>query len=102
MADSAHQREIFEHLRERYLPLEPELPRIQAPTLLLWGDQDRILDVSSIETMKPLLKNASVVIIKDCGHAPILERPESAADYLKFIDQASLQAARQGKPSQRR
>jgi len=103
VADSAHQREVFEHLRDRYLPLEPELPRIQAPTLLLWGDQDRILDVSSIETMKPLLKNASVVIIKDCGHAPILERPEeSAADYLKFIDQASLQAARQGKPSQRR
>ena len=53
--------------------------------------------------MKPLLKNASVVIIKDCGHAPILERPEeSAADYLKFIDQASLQAAQQRKPSQPR
>ena len=94
VADSAHQRQVFEHLRDRYLPLEPELPRIDAPTLLLWGDQDRIIDVSSIETMKPLLKDASVVIIKGCGHAPILERPqESAADYLKFIDQASLQAA---------
>lgn len=103
VADSAHQSEVFEHLRERYVPLEPELPRIQAPTLLLWGDQDRILDVSSIETMKPLLKDASVVIIKGCGHAPILERPEeSAADYLKFIDQASLQAAeaRKGAPRQ--
>jgi len=94
VADSAHQREIFEHLQQRYLPLEPELPRITAPTLLLWGDQDRILDVSSIETMKPLLKDASLVIIKDCGHAPILERPEeSAAAYLKFIDQASQRAA---------
>ena len=101
VADSAHQREVFEHLRDRYLPLEPELPRIQAPTLLLWGDQDRILDVSSIEAMQPLLKKPSVVIIKGCGHAPILERPEeSAADYLKFIDQASLQAAQQRKPSQ--
>ncbi len=50
--------------------------------------------MSSIEAMQPLLKDASVVIIKGCGHAPILERPqESAADYLKFIDQASLQAA---------
>ncbi|SHL85929.1 alpha/beta fold hydrolase [Phytopseudomonas punonensis] len=94
VADSAHQREIFEHLQQRYLPLEPELPRITTPTLLLWGDQDRILDVSSIETMKPLLKDVSVVIIKGCGHAPILERPqESAADYLKFIDQASQHTA---------
>ncbi|MFB4367499.1 MULTISPECIES: alpha/beta fold hydrolase [unclassified Pseudomonas] len=102
VADSAHQREVFEHLLDRYVPLEPELPRIQAPTLLLWGDQDRILDVSSIEIMQPLLKDVSVVIIKGCGHAPILERPEeSAADYLKFIDQASRQTAEARKAAPR-
>lgn len=102
VADSAHQRQVFEHLHDRYLPLEPELPRIDAPTLLLWGEQDRIIDVSSIEAMKPLLKDASVVIIQGCGHAPILERPEeSAADYLKFIDQASLQAAQARKAAPR-
>ncbi|SDG28456.1 alpha/beta fold hydrolase [Phytopseudomonas seleniipraecipitans] len=85
--DSAHQREVFEHLQQRYLPLEPELPRISAPTLLLWGDQDRILDVSSVEAMKPLLVDVSVVIIKGCGHAPMLERPEeTAAHYRHFLD----------------
>lgn len=85
--DNPHQREVFEHLQQRYLPLEPELPRISAPTLLLWGDQDRILDVSSIEVMKPLLADARVVIMKGCGHAPMLERPEeTAAHYRQFLD----------------
>ncbi|KIP88057.1 MULTISPECIES: alpha/beta fold hydrolase [Pseudomonas] len=91
--DSAHQRVVFDHLRQRYLPLEPELPRISAPTLLLWGDQDRILDVSSIEVMKPLLADPSVVIMKGCGHAPMLERPEeTAAQYLQFVGTHGAQA----------
>lgn len=93
--DSAHQRVVFDHLQQRYLPLEPELPRIDAPTLLLWGDQDRILDVSSIEVMKPLLRNTSVVIMNGCGHAPMLERPEeTAAHYRSFIDAVVLQRAK--------
>jgi abhydrolase domain-containing protein 6 len=78
---------IFSQLRERYIPLEPELGKIQAPTLLLWGDQDRVLDVSSIEVMQPLLKQPTVVIMKDCGHAPMIERPdETAAHYQAFLD----------------
>ena len=43
--------------------LAPELPKIQAPTLLLWGRQDRVLDVSSIEVMQPLLNKPNVVIM---------------------------------------
>ncbi|MGL4317494.1 MAG: alpha/beta fold hydrolase [Pseudomonas sp.] len=87
MANREHYDQIFGQLRTQYVPLEPELPKIQAPTLLLWGDQDRVLDVSSIEVMKPLLKKPSVVIMKDCGHVPMLERPEETAQhYQAFLD----------------
>lgn len=87
MANQAHYDKIFAQLREHYVPLEPELPKIQAPTLLLWGDRDRVLDVSSIEVMKPLLREPSVVIMKDCGHAPMIERPEETAQhYQAFLD----------------
>jgi abhydrolase domain-containing protein 6 len=80
---------IFSQLRERYIPLEPELAKIQAPTLLLWGDQDRALDVSSIEVMQPLLKQPTVVIMKNCGHVPMIERPEeTASHYQAFLDNA--------------
>lgn len=88
MANQEHYDRIFVQLRERYIPLEPELPKISAPTLLLWGEQDRVLDVSSIEVMKPLLQKSSVVIMKDCGHAPMIERPEeTAAHYQAFLDE---------------
>jgi pimeloyl-ACP methyl ester carboxylesterase len=86
-ARSAQNDKVFSHLRERYIPLEPELPKIQAATLLLWGDEDRVLDVSSIEVMKPLLKKPTVVIMKDCGHVPMIERPEETAEhYQAFLD----------------
>lgn len=79
---------VFQQLRERYIPLEPELPKITAPTLLLWGDRDRVLDVSSIDVMKPLLKKPSVAILRDCGHVPMIERPEETARlYLDFLKQ---------------
>lgn len=87
MANAAHYDQVFQQLVERYFPLEPELPKIQAPTLLLWGRQDRVLDVSSIDVMQPLLAKPSVVIMDNVGHAPMLERPEeSALHYRRFLD----------------
>jgi pimeloyl-ACP methyl ester carboxylesterase len=87
MANRAHYDRIFAQLRKHYVPLEPELPKIQVPTLLLWGDQDRVLDVSSIGVMQPLLKRPSVVIMQNCGHVPMLERPaETAQHYQDFLD----------------
>ncbi len=78
---------VFEQLMTPLLSLEPELANIQAPTLLLWGDHDRLLDVSSIEVMKPLLKQSTAVIMQDCGHVPMVERPEETAEhYQAFLD----------------
>ncbi|SFA59399.1 alpha/beta fold hydrolase [Metapseudomonas otitidis] len=87
IANQVHYEAVFQQLVQRYIPLEPELPKIQAPTLLLWGDKDRVLDVSSLDVMKPLILHASTVIMKDCGHAPMIERPaETARHYQAFLD----------------
>lgn len=78
---------IFAQLMADFIPLEPVLGNIQVPTLLLWGDQDRLLDVSSIEVMQPLLNQPTVVVMEACGHVPMVERPEeTAAHYLAFLD----------------
>lgn len=82
-ANSAHYDRVFNHLIERYIPLEPELDKIQAPTLLLWGKQDRVLHVSSIEVMQPLLQKPSVVVMTNTGHAPMIERPEQTAEHYR-------------------
>ncbi|SDU24209.1 Pimeloyl-ACP methyl ester carboxylesterase [Pseudomonas pohangensis] len=87
IASHEFNQEIFAQLLEHYIPLEPVLARIKVPVLLLWGAQDKVFDVSSIEVMKPLLKQPSVVIMQDCGHAPMVERPEeTATHYEAFLD----------------
>jgi len=69
-----------------FFSLEEELPNIKAPTLILWGDQDKILDVSSVPVFEKGLKNHKTVIIKNCGHLPMLEKPqETATQYIDFI-----------------
>ncbi len=66
--------------------LEPLLEQIEVPVLIIWGEYDRILDVSSVEKMRPLLPQAEVIIMEDTGHVPMLERPSETADhYLKFL-----------------
>jgi len=69
-----------------FYSLEKELPNIKAQTLILWGDQDKVLDVSSVPVFEKGLENHKTVIIKDCGHVPMLERPqETATHYIDFI-----------------
>jgi abhydrolase domain-containing protein 6 len=69
-----------------FLSLEKDLPNIKAPALILWGDQDKAIDVSSVPVFEKGLKNHKTVIIKDCGHLPHLEKPEeTATQYLDFI-----------------
>jgi len=42
--------------------------------------------------MKPLLRHPSVAILRDCGHVPMIERPEETASrYLDFLEQAKAQ-----------
>jgi len=66
--------------------LEPILTQIEIPVLIIWGKYDRILDVSSVDKMRPLLPHAEVVIMDDTGHIPMLERPsETAGHYLQFL-----------------
>jgi len=66
--------------------LEAVMARIRAKTLILWGDNDRVLSVSSAQVLQEGIRNSKVIILKDCGHMPMLERPEETArHYLEFI-----------------
>lgn len=85
-SQAEHHEQVFNQLVARYIPLEPLLPHIQAPTLLLWGDHDRVLDVSSLKVMQPLLSKASVAVMPGLGHAAMLESPEESARlYRNFL-----------------
>ncbi len=66
--------------------LERIMREIRAKTLILWGDTDRVLSVSSARVLQKGIENSKVIIMKDCGHMPMIERPEETARYyLEFI-----------------
>lgn len=55
------------------------LDAIQVPTLIIWGEEDRILDVSSTQIFKQAIPQAHVHILPGLGHAPMLEAPQQTA-----------------------
>ncbi len=62
------------------------LPRIQVPTLILWGAQDAVLPVSQARTAAARLRHGQLVIVPRCGHVPHLERPGHFLDALHAYD----------------
>ena len=70
----------------RLLPMEPLLGRITAPTLILWGDSDRLLHPSAAGVFEAGIADSEAVILTACGHSPMIERPdETAGIYLDFL-----------------
>lgn len=56
-----------------------ELPRIQAPALLVWGDADQLVPRDAQDTLMELLPNASLSVYPGVGHTPRWEVPERFA-----------------------
>jgi len=52
------------------------LHRIDVPTLLLWGAEDRVLPPDYADAYRRLIPRAGVRVIEDCGHLPHVEDPE--------------------------
>ena len=60
---------------------------VEAPTLILWGKQDKIFNVEVADELKSLLKRAEApVILNNVGHMPLLEADKQVANYyLPFL-----------------
>ena len=88
IAHTGFNRKIWDDSQPFQLSLAPVLPRIQAPVLILWGDQDKMLDAGGVAFLEKNLKNYRTVIMKDTGHVPMIERPEETAKaYRSFLNE---------------
>jgi pimeloyl-ACP methyl ester carboxylesterase len=56
-----------------------DLGRITAPTLLLWGEEDRFAPIAVGRRMAKAMPTARLVTLPGCRHFPPLERPEETA-----------------------
>jgi pimeloyl-ACP methyl ester carboxylesterase len=52
------------------------LEQIQAPTLILWGDQDTIFPRSEQEKLRDGIARAELKVYAETGHSAQWERPE--------------------------
>lgn len=53
-----------------------EVGQIEAPTLLIWGLNDNITPPHVAHEFEKLLPNAELHFVDQCGHAPMMERPQ--------------------------
>ena len=58
------------------------LDRIQVPTLILWGAEDRVLDFRYAAAFNRRIRGSILQAIPDCGHLPHVEKPATAAAIL--------------------
>jgi pimeloyl-ACP methyl ester carboxylesterase len=59
-----------------YQPIVDSLPQITQPTLIIWGDCDRIIPVKHAYIADKGLPNSQLQIFPKCGHHPYLEYPD--------------------------
>ena len=50
------------------------LPKVKAPTLLVWGENDEDVPLSSGKIMEKEIKDAGLVVLKGAGHFSYLDR----------------------------
>ena len=62
-----------------YGSYKTQLNKIKQQTLILWGEQDKILGIKDAAQFKQAMPQAQLQWIKDCGHVPHLEQPEITA-----------------------
>ncbi len=79
-------RRIFKEIHGKGTVVEDALPRIRVPILVMWGDKDRVINVSATQTVQKIKPAAEIKILKDCGHAPMIERvDESSEIFMDFV-----------------
>jgi len=63
------------------------LSHIKIPTLIIWGNKDKMTPVSDAYIINRKIKNSKLKLLKDTGHAPHLECPEKLSEViLKFLN----------------
>ncbi|XP_041417783.1 monoacylglycerol lipase abhd6-A-like [Xenopus laevis] len=76
--------------------LQENMNKIVAPTQIIWGKQEQVLDVSGAEVLAGSIRGCQVEILENCGHSVVMERPRKSAKLMTdFL--SSLQSTENNK-----
>ena len=83
-----HRKLMWEELWQHRQEIRDELAELSMPVFLLWGEADRVVDVSGVEVFKHHIDAArlNVVTLEQTGHSPMLEKTATmASEYRSFL-----------------
>lgn len=67
--------------------LYDRLYRINSPTLIIWGEHDKLIPLAYGQELNKVIPNSKLEVLKECGHMPIFEQTpkfvELVANFIK-------------------
>ncbi|NBO49441.1 MAG: alpha/beta hydrolase, partial [Chitinophagia bacterium] len=78
----------IDFFRQRATPLPEKIKLVQVPTLIIWGEDDQMIDVSNAYKFQTDIKESKLKIISHSGHVPMEESPEAV--FQAIIDYIQL------------
>jgi pimeloyl-ACP methyl ester carboxylesterase len=63
--------------------IRERLPEIACPTLVVWGDRDRLVPLRDADVFVELIPDARKLVFRDTGHMSMLERPAAFNELLE-------------------
>lgn len=78
-----------------YPSVKQQLKNLKAPTLVVWGKQDKILGTQDATVMAQEIPTADLVWIDSSGHVPHLEQSEAVAQAILHFVQGIVSAPAQ-------
>eukprot|EP01026_Neomeris_dumetosa_P066121 TRINITY_DN637_c1_g1_i2.p2 TRINITY_DN637_c1_g1~~TRINITY_DN637_c1_g1_i2.p2 ORF type:complete len:179 (-),score=21.88 TRINITY_DN637_c1_g1_i2:154-690(-) len=73
----------YAYMKSGGYSLSTQIPKIVQDTLVVWGENDEILDKQFAYRFEQDLQRCNLSIISDCGHCPHLEKPQQLAQLVK-------------------
>jgi pimeloyl-ACP methyl ester carboxylesterase len=84
IADHEFEVAVLDRLRgDEAFAVQPLLGDIRAPALLLWCDDDRVIDPSAAALFAAGLRDSRTVMLPGCGHMPMMAAVPAVADALR-------------------
>ncbi|HWI09467.1 MAG TPA: alpha/beta fold hydrolase [Solirubrobacteraceae bacterium] len=70
-------------------PLRDRLEKISCPTLIIWGDKDRLVPLKDASIFERLISDSRKIVYEDTGHVTMMERPARFnRDVRAFLEEA--------------
>ena len=70
-------------------PTDPKFPRylhrVTMPTLIVWGDEDKLIPVQQAPVWRKFIPNAEVMVVKGAGHIVHRDKPETVEAIARFL-----------------